>query len=196
MTPMMRLVGLTLAICTLLSREAAAEPLRPGHESARTNAHGIFNDVHSAGRQWGSSIDHNGLGLFPAVVPKGTLLYHGARSNQTPTEPEWLAFDAELSENFALSSKLQKLGAGGQGTGMAPAQKPLGHAPFSKTNGHLQTYRAQRNLDLVYFDGMSSAKTSMGILDTQDLLMSGVRDRSSLDERVRVRDICGLVTEW
>ncbi|KAM0250261.1 hypothetical protein ACHAP5_002320, partial [Fusarium lateritium] len=80
----------------------------PDRESARDRAHMVFNAVHSAGRLWGSALNHNGFGFFPATVPMGTTFYHGSRTNVTPSGPEWLAFDIEHAENFARSFRLRR----------------------------------------------------------------------------------------
>ncbi|KAK7520557.1 hypothetical protein IWZ03DRAFT_438097 [Phyllosticta citriasiana] len=47
------------------------------------NANHIFNAIHSSLRQWGSSLQHNGMSFFLASVPEGTQFYHGRRSNET-----------------------------------------------------------------------------------------------------------------
>jgi len=59
-------------------------------------------------RQWGSSLNHNGMSVFLATVPEGQLLYHGGRSStreQGPTGEgfDWLAFEVEHAQNFAAS---------------------------------------------------------------------------------------------
>lgn len=65
------------------------------------NANHIFNAIHSSMRQWGSSLNHNGMSLFLAQVPAGTQFYHGT-SKQEPIEGmEWLAFEPEHAINFA-----------------------------------------------------------------------------------------------
>ncbi|KAF4433446.1 hypothetical protein F53441_13760 [Fusarium austroafricanum] len=81
------------------------ERLQPDPEYAKERAHMVFNAIHSAGREWGSALYHNGFGFFPATVPKGTMFYHGALKNVTPPGPEWLAFDIEHAEFFARSFK-------------------------------------------------------------------------------------------
>jgi hypothetical protein len=65
------------------------------------NAFRIFNAVHSALRQWGSSIQHNGLSFFPVTVPEGNLFYHGRHSTERPDTLEWLAFEMEHASQFA-----------------------------------------------------------------------------------------------
>ncbi|KAK2001721.1 hypothetical protein LX36DRAFT_600900, partial [Colletotrichum falcatum] len=172
-------------------------------------------------RQWGSSVYHNGMGLIPATVPKGTLMYHGTRSNSTPEGPEWLAFEMEHSENFARSwrGRWAPPGRGGGGGGLPggphggqpidPGQKPLGGGEeedddddekrpprWSPGRGYLHTYRANRDLKLLYIDGMAAGKTAMGTLDTQDYLLRGLGEAPSFGEMERARDLCGTVKGW
>ncbi|SPQ24443.1 85e4f5bb-75b5-4bac-9a09-aa84823e6e4c [Thermothielavioides terrestris] len=73
----------------------------PSEAAARQNAFAIFNAVHSAMRQWGSSLNHNGMSFFLVTVPPGVILYHGTDSPDPPPGPEWLAFEIEHAENFA-----------------------------------------------------------------------------------------------
>ncbi|KAI5867922.1 hypothetical protein GGS23DRAFT_591732 [Durotheca rogersii] len=75
----------------------------PTLESARANGPAIFNAVHDAMRQFGSSLHHNGMSLIPAIVPAGVLLYHGTDTTAVPSAFEWLAFEIEHAEAFAHS---------------------------------------------------------------------------------------------
>ncbi|WQF81006.1 hypothetical protein CDEST_06020 [Colletotrichum destructivum] len=200
----------------------------PSPEHARENAVHIFNAVHSAMRQWGSSLHHNGLGLIPATVPRGTLMYHGTRSNSTPEGFEWLAFEMEHSENFARS---WRKGRGtpppkppGKGKGKPPpprrphggepiipmmeGQKPLGGGndderpprgpggPNEPVRGYFHTYRANRDLKLLYLDGMAAGKTGMGTLDTQDTLLRDLDEAPGFGEYDRAKEICEVVKAW
>ncbi|RMZ85708.1 hypothetical protein DV737_g395, partial [Chaetothyriales sp. CBS 132003] len=80
-----------------LNQDAPDRPqLSPGH-----NAHHIFNAIHSSARQWGESLNHNGMSFFLATIPKGTLLYHGTHRPHPVTGMEWLAFEPEHALNFA-----------------------------------------------------------------------------------------------
>ncbi|OLN81346.1 hypothetical protein CCHL11_08556 [Colletotrichum chlorophyti] len=202
----------------------------PRPEHARENAVHIFNAVHSAMRQWGSSVHHNGLGLIPATVPRGTLLYHGSRANTTPETFEWLAFELEHSESFARSWRKGKgtpapeppkppgkgpgrgKPPGGPSGGRRPivpavddeSQRPLGAADGrdgredlpDAVRGYFHTYRAKRDLKLLYLDGMAAGKTAMGTLDTQDILLRGVGKVPYFGEWERARDLCDVVTKW
>ncbi|KZL74087.1 hypothetical protein CT0861_09183 [Colletotrichum tofieldiae] len=213
---------------------SSSSDFAPSPDHARENAAHIFNEVHSAMRQWGSSLHHNGMGLIPATVPKGTLMYHGTRSNSTPEGFEWLAFEMEHSENFARSwrkgrgtppprppgkGKGKPPGGGGPPGGphggqplvpMVEGQKPLGTeddkrsprgpggpgGPDGPVRGYFHTYRANRDLKLLYIDGMAAGKTGMGTLDTQDYLLRGLGDASGFGEFDRAKDVCKIVKEW
>lgn len=67
------------------------------------NAFNIFNAVHSALRQWGSSVHHNGMSFFPVTIPEGNIFYHGTHSTERPSRFEWLAFELEHASQFAVS---------------------------------------------------------------------------------------------
>ncbi|EXJ96237.1 hypothetical protein A1O1_01363 [Capronia coronata CBS 617.96] len=84
---------------------AAAVPPSPpiiADEGLR-NANHIFNAIHSSMRQWGSSLNHNGMSLFLAQVPAGTQFYHGTGRAEPVRGMEWLAFEPEHAVNFARS---------------------------------------------------------------------------------------------
>ncbi|KAF4554731.1 Hypothetical protein D9617_3g017990 [Elsinoe fawcettii] len=65
------------------------------------NANHIFNAVHSSMRQWGSSLNHNGMSIFMATVPAGTEFYHGTSSPYRINGTQWLAFEPEHALMFA-----------------------------------------------------------------------------------------------
>lgn len=65
------------------------------------NANHIFNAIHSSMRQWGSSLNHNGMSYFLATVPEGTQLYHGTSIPDRINGTEWLAFEPEHASVFA-----------------------------------------------------------------------------------------------
>ena len=79
----------------LVSLQNRYEP-QPVH-----NAHHVFNAIHSSMRQWGSSLNHNGVSFFLATVPEGVLLHHGTGNSQRVEGMEWLAFEPEHAMNFA-----------------------------------------------------------------------------------------------
>lgn len=79
--------------------------LTPSDAAIQRNAFSIFNAVHSATRQWGSSLNHNGMSIFLATVPEGQLLYHGGdephRAKGVMEEGfDWLAFEMEHAQMF------------------------------------------------------------------------------------------------
>ncbi|CAI4695723.1 CNT_collapsed_G0044070.mRNA.1.CDS.1 [Saccharomyces cerevisiae] len=66
------------------------------------NSTAIFNSIRAALRQSPSDIHPVGVSYFPAVIPKGTLMYHAG--SKVPTTFEWLAMDHEFSYSFGLRS--------------------------------------------------------------------------------------------
>ncbi|KIV94220.1 hypothetical protein PV10_02008 [Exophiala mesophila] len=66
------------------------------------DANHLFNAIHSSMRQWGSSVNHNGMSLFLAQVPAGTQFYHGTHTSTPVQGMEWLAFEPEHARNFAV----------------------------------------------------------------------------------------------
>ncbi|RDA87062.1 hypothetical protein CP532_3251 [Ophiocordyceps camponoti-leonardi (nom. inval.)] len=190
----------------LLILAITAEAIKPSIESARSNSHRIFNAVNHAGRQWGSALNHNGFSFFSAVVPAGTLLYHGSTRDEFPPEGvDWLAFEVEHAQQFA--TPLEKTT---QGSGLhredddiqeSVHQKPLLSQESRRRRrrrGFIQTYQTTRDIPLLYADGMSAAKTPLGTLDSQDLIL---RDNKTghagfMDEQGRAADICRLIQPW
>ncbi|KAK2609088.1 hypothetical protein QQS21_002315 [Conoideocrella luteorostrata] len=178
--------------------------VKPDHETAERNGHHIFNVIHSATRQWGSAMNHNGLSFFPVIVPRGTLLYHGAQAANRPSGAEWMAFEVEHAHAFAFNMEsptrnaIKDANPPGQHPMFSVASKSDSNATYYR--GYLQTYRAKRGLNLLYVDGMSAGKTNMGTLDTQDLVL---RENKTLgkgdplrNEYARAESICGILTEW
>ncbi|KAK4155662.1 hypothetical protein C8A00DRAFT_41758 [Chaetomidium leptoderma] len=216
MASTVRFVAACLASLATLS-SATSTPIPdqidfgPSEAAARQNAFDIFNAVHSAMRQWGSSLNHNGMSVFLVTIPAGVLLHHGTHTPHPPPGPEWLAFEIEHAELFAHPRR--------QGNTPPPsrppppplpaAQNPMHDAvlvtgyqpPNDDTNhphggGYLHTYQTTHPLSLLYLDGSSAAKTTMGTLDTQDLLLRLNRSAGLMDERGRARDLCEMATSW
>lgn len=75
----------------------------PSGEAARENAFAIFNSIHSAMRQWGSSVNHNGLSFYLTQAPEGSIFYHGDYLDHRPRDFEWLAFEFEHAYMFGRS---------------------------------------------------------------------------------------------
>lgn len=69
--------------------------------------------IHSSMRQWGSSLNHNGMSLFIATVPQGTQLYHGTSKEERINGTQWLAFEPEHALVFARSHRGPPPGKGG-----------------------------------------------------------------------------------
>ncbi|KAI0000599.1 hypothetical protein F4779DRAFT_147551 [Xylariaceae sp. FL0662B] len=187
------LVGLFAATFALGSARAA-ESLAPSEIMARRRGPEIFNAVTHAMRQWGSSLHHNGMSFFLATVPEGVLLHHGNNNSESPTEPDWLAYEIEHAEGFARGRHGPPPGKGRPKDGQMVPQFNLGgrdtkyHPEYlqededNETQGYLHVYRTSRPLQFLYIDGMSGGKTAMGTLDSQDYLLRG--NNSSLEEEL------------
>jgi hypothetical protein len=181
-------------------------------QSCRQNANLIFNSIHSALRQWPSSIQHNGMSFFPATIPEGTLLYHGAPSQDRINGMEWLALEIPYGELFARqpisemlnddanaenysysSDQKDKDGlvkAETEGTGSGP------YIPLYPPTGYLHIYQATRPLRLLYLDGMSAANCILGTLDTQDHLLLTNFTGGIMGEWPRAQELCSFVTSF
>lgn len=193
------------------------DEFRPSKDIARRRSPDIFNAIHNAMRQWGSSVHHNGMSIFLATVSEGVLLHHGNDQPQTPSEPDWLAYEIEHAEGFARGHKTQRRPPGDRKP--APSQmfgdslnrqNVMGSKmqPAHSEGGWLHVYRTTRPLQFLYVDGMSGGKTTMGTLDTQDYLLRGDRSYGEagriraqagggpMNERQRAIDLCGLCKEW
>lgn len=132
---------------------------------ANATGHFVFETVNSLLQHWPNTRYRNGHTIIPGVVPKGTLLYHGAFSDKIPTIPEWTATDPEHSILFCR---------GASDTGC----------------WHL-TLAATRPLKVLYFDGTSAANTKDGTLDTQDIIAWGeLKPDWWMHEQQRLEDLC------
>jgi hypothetical protein len=174
----------------------------PGQQAAEQQAAAIFNSVHHAMRQWGSSLHHNGMSFYLATVPQGVLLHHGSFTAKTPSpqEPDWMAFEVEHAEMFARKDFFRR------------PSREFGHDDqddnHAKYDGFVHVYRTTRPLKLLYLDGSAAGKTDMGTLDAQDYVLRGLdrqpfglarsmsQPRLSLpwDESRRAMDLCNLST--
>ncbi|QDS73775.1 hypothetical protein FKW77_005361 [Venturia effusa] len=107
-----------------------------GSEMAKTQNQWIISCAKLSMRQWGSSLNYNGMSFFPALVPAGTEFYHGRGTNETVTGIEWLAFEPEHAQIFAKHGPDgRRPGGGGRGPpGAAPPPKLMGYG--LRINGH------------------------------------------------------------
>ncbi|KEQ58724.1 uncharacterized protein M437DRAFT_58695 [Aureobasidium melanogenum CBS 110374] len=209
----------------LLPWLAAAGPL-PGNTNlvpttdSTTHANHIFNAIHNSMRQFGSSLNHNGMSLFIATVPEGTELYHGTSNKDRVNGTQWLAFEPEHALIFARGRRGPPPGhPPGDGHAPPPGEeddesdmpyhpeefsshsKPINEGNEEKNHsdsGYLHTYRTRHSLRLLYVDGQSAAKSSKGTLDTQDVLLledSIDHDSGMFGERERAAQLCKLAHE-
>ncbi|CAI4731129.1 AQG_2a_G0044050.mRNA.1.CDS.1 [Saccharomyces cerevisiae] len=175
------------------------------------NSTAIFNSIRAALRQSPSDIHPVGVSYFPAVIPKGTLMYHAG--SKVPTTFEWLAMDHEFSYSFGLRSPSygrksleRRHGRFDNGTngdhpkGPPPPPPP----PDEKGRGSqkMLTYRAARDLNkFLYLDGASAAKTDSGEMDTQLMLSNVIKEKLNLtddgeNERMAERLYAARICKW
>lgn len=95
----------------------------------------VFSTVASLLRQWPNTFFPNGHAIAAGTVAPHSLLYHGRHDNDMPSSPEWLAFDSEMAYGI------------------------MGSLPDSR----LLTYRTERKVGFLYFDGMSANLMSNGV---------------------------------
>ena len=174
----------------LLSVLAAAVAQSDDLWQAVPNANHIFNAIHSSMRQFGSSLNHNGMSVFWATVPQGTRLYHGTKTPFQVNGTEWLAFEPEFALKFTRV------------VGTSPGDQPRkrvsqtcmnAHEEKIKPHGYLHTYLTKRQLRLLYLDGQSGTPSAKGTLDLQDyVILSGPPDKSMHQEYDRAYESCRL----
>nr|GAT46166.1 predicted protein [Mycena chlorophos] len=118
----------------------------PPHPNATANL--VFNTVRLTLRAILPTETYAGQNIVPAVIPKGTLLYHARNDDEIPLSAEWTALDPEFSHLYCRG-----------------APRPC----------WLLTLVTTGPLQVLYFDGSSATKSSEinGTLDTQDLLSWG-----------------------
>ncbi|KAI1378389.1 hypothetical protein F4677DRAFT_393824 [Hypoxylon crocopeplum] len=198
-----RLWALMVASSLAISSATSPEGFGPTLDSARENGPQIFNGLHDAMREFGSALHHNGMSLFPAVIPEGVLLYHGTHTAEVPKSYEWLAFEIEHAEGFSRSRVKRPNSTDGDqflhplilANDISQKEPPRLPPPWDQP-GHLHIYQAERPLNVLYIDGTAAGKTDMGTCDTQDILLTGNKSRVAFDDWGRARDLCTLGQEW
>ena len=163
----------------------------------------IFNSIYAALKQSASDIHPLGLTYFPAMIPKGTLLYHSTSKPGIPQSFEWLALDHEFSYSFGVrfpqygrnnhthrlhrnKPKFKSLN-----TSSTPDNTTIDHSgPMMNSNNgdrYFLTFEVKRDLSkLIYLDGASAAKTDTGEMDTQKLLYDIIGD--TMDDEAKLAE--------
>lgn len=128
-------------------------------------------------RQWGSSLDHNGMSVFFATVPAYTEFYHGSSSSQPINGTQWLAFEPEHALNFANCGRPGKGGPGRTPPGDHPSygERPPNGDVKSQSDDDMEfvysTDEQRKRLDYPRFRGAQSPLTSseldLELYDTQ-----------------------------
>jgi hypothetical protein len=171
------------------------------------NANHLFNAIHSSMRQWGSSLNHNGMSFFPAKVPKGTELYHGTGEQEPVAGMEWLAFEPEHAMLFSRKWVVPPTGKlnimlhpdthlDGIRDQVFLASGELPDPPEFEP-GWLHTYRTKHDLHLLYIDGMSAGKVRNGTLDSTDFLLLNKQIDPIWEDYDRATQLCDLAKyQW
>ena len=155
-------------------------------------------------------MQHNGMSLFPATVPEGTLLYHGGFRSTTPDGPEWLSFEIQHAEMFAQGNVMLKRDPEDPDAefedmlwrrGLSEAGSDLDKFPVDGhitgyNPGFIHIFKTNRPLRLLYIDGMGAAKCDKGSMDTQDKLLLLNTTLGWFDEMSRATALCKLAEEW
>ena len=200
------------SLSLILSHVADAGAMEVHH------ANHVFNAIHSSMRQWGGSLNHNGMSFFLATVPANTRLYHGTWGKEAIQGMEWLAFEPEHARIFAQpwmrppppdddygtrhregQSRERPHVRDNPMTGRSHERQQILTAGDSKLDpnaGYLHTYTPKHHLRLLYIDGLSAAKTSNGTLDTQDMLLLNLTSSPGhmKGEVARAHGMCNLTT--
>jgi len=76
----------------IFAASSIATPTLPNFSNNSTR---IFNAISNAMRQFGSTLQHNGMSFAVATMPEDTELYHGTFFQNRINGTEWLAFEPE-----------------------------------------------------------------------------------------------------
>ena len=211
-----RIISVVLGLC---SRTETFDRFQGDpHVHPVANANHIFSTLHSSMRQWGSSLNHNGMSLFPAIVPQGTILYHGTSTRDAVTGLEWVAFERDHALQFAhlylaptpgrpvrCVKNVEEVHSDKNRLIFLRNKQHILHAQRQWCNsdrvwifpGYLHSYSAKRNLRLLYLDGSAAATTDKGTLDVSDLLLLNDSQMRTSAEHDRARRLCEIsVKDW
>ena len=211
-----RIVFILFSLCLRAKALDCTQNARHFHPVA--NANHIFNTIHSSMRQWGSSLNHNGMSLFPAIVPQGTILYHGTGMQDAVTGTEWVAFERDHALQFAhlyltpapgppirdvnnvkeVYPDKDSLAFFKNKQHVLHAQRlPPNDYPLWILPGYLHSYSAKKDLRLLYLDGSAAATTNKGTLDVSDLLLLNDSQMAVPAEYDRARRLCQIAAkDW
>lgn len=163
---------------TSITPASSAEHLRwkPSLNFSSPAPH-LFHSVGTLLSQFPQTVFPNGHTLAPCIIPPYTLLYHGRHDAGHPTNPDWFAFDVEMSYGIMGSTR----------------------------SSFMLTYQTTRPIECLHFDGMSAALMGLGQLDSQMLHLFGNitgpprsdRDRFKglEDEYLRATKLCKWLKE-
>lgn len=94
---------LAVASCAITAAASSLNTQYPEVQAAEDHSFALFNSIHSAVRQFGSSVHHNGMSFYLAQAPRGSIFYHGDYRPAIPPDFEWMSFEVEHAYAFAES---------------------------------------------------------------------------------------------
>ncbi|KAF1833267.1 hypothetical protein BDW02DRAFT_386482 [Decorospora gaudefroyi] len=156
----------------------------------------IFNAIQSTLRLWDSAWNHNGMSIFLATIPPGTKLHHGSSSSAPIIGLSWLAFDIRHALMFVKAPGAASFASSINGSSWAETQSDLQRMLQDKPGpaiGWQHEYTTVRTLRVVYFDGLAAAKTSMGTMDLQDILLGRTGSEKRMSDSERAEQLCELL---
>jgi len=148
------------------------------------------------------------MSLFLVTIPRGNLFYHGCQTSDRIAGFEWLAFEPEHAGPFGSSWEMRNPPDGPPPTPPEEVQRvftdrtelrippypPPGRGPpRGPQRGYVHTYKAARDLRILYTDGQAAAKGQLGTLDTQDLIIlmdKNMSDPHRFGEHERAQRLC------
>ncbi|TQV95191.1 hypothetical protein IF1G_06178 [Cordyceps javanica] len=155
-------------------------------------------------------MNHNGFSFFPAIIPAGTVMYHGSLTKEPPKSFEWLAFEIEHAEGFALDvdfpvtvdeteigTKTARMKSTSSTQKILNRSAQDGGGAWRHPPGYVQSHQATKDLHVLYIDGMSAGKTDLGTMDAELYVLYGKPNENFEDgEYTRAKVLCAMITKW
>ncbi|KAF2647296.1 hypothetical protein K491DRAFT_723564 [Lophiostoma macrostomum CBS 122681] len=155
-------------------------------------------------RQWGSFVNHNGMSIFYAMIPRDVQLYYGNSRAEPVNGMQWMAFESKHAQLFvkreimgSFAGEIPRDGNSSMGK-VQYLQEEVEYANSSeklqeRVGGWLHEYRTTKTLRVLYLDGMSAANAEKGTLDLQDIvLLNQESEESMISDMDRATRMCSF----
>lgn len=156
------------------------------------NANHFFNSIYSSMRQWGSSLNHNGMTVFLATVPAGTQLYHGTTEKKAIQGMQWLAFEPEHARISARPRRGRPPPRGHRPSPLSEDRHAHGEPSVSngqpkrhrKGQGHRHDLTYKHGKDAEFLEGQGSVKdASLDTVNNSKVTLQGASPRHNFGDR-------------